>query len=294
MRLFDFLKPKSSRQFVSEKCFKSNLDRQIQMIPQILDQLRQLNVSATQELKLEFFFYTNTEDKARQLANEIAKLNYSVQYGISGGDRKLIVVNGWTTKKRMTNEVIENWTKQMCELGYMFDCDFDGWGTNPNESEIIQSTIENDFVALRDMAFTVTADQLNLSLSTDETAVYGVIMDWEMDGTTATVISFYTGDASLYLSSGGGVIGGGQHKNVSIAAKQFVQIAQLFLDKASPDQMRNIPVADQVKFHLLTNNGIYVVQDEVKNFENKSSKCLRLFEESNKVLTELRMITENK
>lgn len=42
-----------------------------------------------------------------------------------------------------------------------------------------------------------------------------------------------TGEASLYLSLGGGVIGGGQHQNVNSAAKQFVSLAQTFLDKTT-------------------------------------------------------------
>ena len=89
------------------------------------------------------------------------------------------------------------------------------------------------YEGLRKMAFTATPEQLGLSLSADKTVVYGVIMDWEMSGATATTVSYQTGDASLYLSSGGGVIGGGQHQSVNSAAKQFVSLAQTFLDKTT-------------------------------------------------------------
>ncbi|MFC3562039.1 ribonuclease E inhibitor RraB [Pedobacter jamesrossensis] len=37
------------------------------------------------------------------------------------------------TKMKMTDEVVKQWTKQMCELGYKFDCEFDGWGTEPDQ-----------------------------------------------------------------------------------------------------------------------------------------------------------------
>jgi hypothetical protein len=73
----------------------------------------------------------------------------------------------------------------------------------------VHQTKENAFEGLRNMAFTATPEQLGLSLPADKTVVYGVIMDWEMGGATATTVSYQTGDASLYLSSGGGVIGGG-------------------------------------------------------------------------------------
>ncbi len=292
MGLFDFLKPKSnSEQFVSETALNSNRDKQMQMTPHTLDQLRKLNVTSDKELKLEYFFYTNTADKAEQLATEIGKLNYTVQHGVSAGDKKLFIVTGWTTKMKMADEVVKQWTKQMCELGYKFDCEFDGWGTDPGQSDKTETT-ENAFEGLRNMAFSATPEQLGLSLSTEKTVVYAVIMDWEMGGATATTVSYQTGDASLYLSSGGGVIGGGQHRNVNIAAKQFISLAQTFLDKATKTEATPLPSRDEVKFYMLTNKGVFAGQETIKNFENNTSPWLKLFEEGNNVLTELRKTSE--
>ncbi len=135
MGLFDFLKPKQNgiNQFVTEQAFKSNLTKQMQMTPQTMEQLRKINVSADKELKLEYFFYTNTADKANLFADEIGKLNYEVKFGQSAGDKKSFVITGWTTKMKMEDNVVANWTKEMCEIGYKFDCDFDGWGTSPDQ-----------------------------------------------------------------------------------------------------------------------------------------------------------------
>ena len=135
MGLFDFLKSKqnSNNQFVTEQAFKNNLTKQMQMTPQTMDQLRKINVSADKELKLEYFFYTNTADKAKLFADEIGKLNYEVKSEQSAGDKKSFVITGWTTKMKMQDSVVANWTKEMCELGYKFDCDFDGWGTSPDQ-----------------------------------------------------------------------------------------------------------------------------------------------------------------
>ncbi len=95
-----------------------------------MDQLRKVGVTPDKELKLEFFFYTDTVDKAQILAAEIQKLKYSVQHDRSAGDSNLFVVTGWTIKMKMTDSIVAEWAKQMCELGYKFDCDFDGWGTS--------------------------------------------------------------------------------------------------------------------------------------------------------------------
>ena len=133
MGLFSFFQSDPSKKFVSEKEYKSNVAKQLTMTPQTLKQLRKYNVTDAKELKLEYFFYTNTIDKAKAFASEISKLNYTVNFGKAAGTRNQFVITGWTTKIQMSDTVVLAWTKQMCELGYQFDCDFDGWGTKPDQ-----------------------------------------------------------------------------------------------------------------------------------------------------------------
>ena len=134
MGLFNFFKQKSNDgQYVSESAFSSNRDKQIEGAPQTLEQLRKINVTAEMELKLEYFFYTNSEDKAIQLATELKKLNYQVDHHFAADSKTEYVITGWTTKMKMADSVVIEWTKQMCDLGYKFDCDFDGWGTSPDQ-----------------------------------------------------------------------------------------------------------------------------------------------------------------
>lgn len=134
MGLFDIFKSKSSDgKFVSEAAFNKNLKSQMSMTPQTLEQLRKINVGADKELKLEFFFYTNSLDKAAALSAELKKLNYESDHGLAAGSKTQYLVNGWTTKMKMSDQVVSNWTKEMCEISYKFDCEFDGWGTNPDQ-----------------------------------------------------------------------------------------------------------------------------------------------------------------
>lgn len=155
-----------------------------------------------------------------------------------------------------------------------------------------QKTQENAYQGLRNMAFTATAEQLGLALQPDQASVFGVVMDWEMDGVIVTTVAFKTGDASLYLSTGGGVIGGGQHENVTIAAGRFIDTAQKYLEKTALAETQALPTKNQVKFYLLTNQGIFVGQEELENFENNATDWFELFEDGNKVLTELRKTSE--
>jgi hypothetical protein len=117
-------------------------------------------------------------------------------------------------------------------------------------------------------------------------------MDWNLGAGIATFTAFQTGDASMYTNTGGGVIGGGYQENVKKAAVAFIDKAQNYLDKTTKTETTPLPEENSVKFYFLTNKGKFVAQEQMKNLENNSSQWLELFEEANKVITELRLTTE--
>lgn len=129
---------------------------------------------------------------------------------------------------------------------------------------------ENSYDGLRQMAFGVSTEQLGLTdLKSGD--IYGVIMDWDLGKGIMSLITYKTGDASMYLSTGGGVIGGGQHENVNKASKQFVKLADKYLDKAVKTDLTPIPDKNCVRFYFLTTKGKYYAQEQMINFENKTS-----------------------
>jgi len=152
----------------------------------------------------------------------------------------------------------------------------------------------NPYRDLRNLAFSATAEQVGVQLPIDQAKIYGVIMDWGLGEGTATLVSFISGDASLYLSSGGGVIGGSGHDNVKQAAIAFINKAEKYLRKTVKTGTTPLPDKGIVKFYFLTNKGKFVGQEEMKNFENNSSEWLELFEEGNKVITEIRTASDGK
>lgn len=147
------------------------------------------------------------------------------------------------------------------------------------------------FEDLRRQALAVKAEDLNITLSPKKVSVYGVVMDWDMPEGVATTIAFSTGDASLYNSAGGGVIGGSAHKNVQNAAKELLRIADGFVARTSSLVDTPLPKKDCVRFYLLTNKGIFTAEEKMANFENETSPWYPFFEEVNKVITELTIIS---
>ena len=152
----------------------------------------------------------------------------------------------------------------------------------------------NPYTDLRKLAFSATPEQIGIQIPADQTKIYGVIMDWDVGEGTATLVAFLSGDASLYLSSGGGVIGGSGHDNVKQAAAAFITEAGKYLSETIKTDSTPLPDKDGVKFYFLTNKGKFVGQEEMKNFENNSSQWLDLFEEGNKLITEIRLTADMK
>ena len=76
------------------------------------------------------------------------------------------------------------------------------------------------------MALGITHEKAGLAATFATTEPWGVVMDWVVSQATASVIAFSNGHASIYLSAGGGISGGGEsHESVRNAAKKMVAVA---------------------------------------------------------------------
>ena len=160
--------------------------------------------------------------------------------------------------------------------------------TNATAEQAVQS--ENRYYDLRRMALKMSPDLLGLKNMGRNTQVFGVVVDWYARNGIVTVVAYQTGDASMYISSGGGLVGGGLHRAVRNAVIPLVKHAQDYLTQAKGTVTTLLPDKDNVGFYLLTNNGTFYAQEELKNIENESSDWCKLFTEANKVLSRLQEI----
>lgn len=120
--------------FISKDEYQSGRKKQIEMTTETLQQLREYGVGDSTQLKLEYFFYTNQEAKAVALAGELQNKDYSAETERLEGDEESFLITGWTDKMLMTENTVTNWVGMMCDLGFKHDCEFDGWGTNPEQT----------------------------------------------------------------------------------------------------------------------------------------------------------------
>ena len=105
-----------------------------------------------------------------------------------------------------------------------------------------------------------------------------------------TLACFFDGSTSLYFSSGGGVIGCGEHEPVKLAAKAFLSVA----DKCAPFLMPSadypLPDVGHVRFYLRTSSATLSLHALESDFREKRHQMWPLYYTGNNVITVIRKL----
>lgn len=120
-----------------------------------------------------------------------------------------------------------------------------------------QSTPKDTYEGLRNVALQSSRSQLGLPAPSTQTQAWGVIMDWGLPNGTATIVAFSDGNASVYLSSGGGYIGGSTYDSVRKAAQKMVALAATDQAQMHPATTFPLPAVGQVNFYVRTDSGVF-------------------------------------
>ena len=150
--------------------------------------------------------------------------------------------------------------------------------------------ISDTYIGLRELAFKSYAEELKKNASYGP-ETYGVIMDVGLSKGIATIASFRTGDASLYGSGGGAILGGINHKNVADASKEFVNVSGSYVQYMEKVSDYPLPQKGEIIFYVLTRDGVYMGKDTDTNLSEGKSRFSPLFVAGNNLITEIRKTT---
>lgn len=145
-----------------------------------------------------------------------------------------------------------------------------------------------DYESARAVSLSITKEQLGLNIPDSVTRVYGVVMDWDMNGTLLTVSAYITGAANAFLSTGALATGSGGSPSVAEQASEFVLVAQDFLNRAMPVADLGFAPPGTVRFFLLTNRGVYAMQEMLALIDDNSSPLLPLFFRGHMLIEEIK------
>jgi len=164
-----------------------------------------------------------------------------------------------------------------------------GGSSRPPENDVYQR--------LRTRALNATLADLGLDRD-PEAPIHVVIMETGYPEVTATFACFRDGTASLYLSNGGGVIGGGEHDSVRNACFEMLSItnqyATDFLAACEPVSTFPLPAEGDVFFYLVTSDGVYQARCREDALSEQRDPFSSLFNNCHAVMSEVREIEEKR
>ena len=147
---------------------------------------------------------------------------------------------------------------------------------------------------LREQAFAVEPEEVGVDPSAGRPNIWGLIMETGFPEGAASLVTFSDGTTSMYFSTGGGVIGGGQHADVRHASKALLESAHSHIKEFAPAAEHPLPGVGRVRFYARTLVGLLFAEADENDLGEGRHRLSPLFHAGHRVITQLREISEGK
>ncbi len=123
--------------------------------------------------------------------------------------------------------------------------------------------------------------------------VLGVVVEMGMEKGAAIIAGYVNGDARIFWTTGGGIIGDmRQYPDIVNAAKALVGTAQNVVAQLPVETSRPLPDPGRIRFALLTRAGMHVADEKQSDAEKPSHPLYQLYASLQDLITQLRLLDE--
>ena len=151
---------------------------------------------------------------------------------------------------------------------------------------------EGIFTRLRSQVLYLDPSSVGLEPTLGLLHVFGVVMDTTYENGTGTVIALADGTASLYTSTGGGVIGSGGWSEVRSAVAELLRLVESNLGLLGDDLSSTLPGPGRVTITALTYAGRRSVSAPEDDLGHSRHRASQLFHSVHQVISEMRRAEE--
>jgi hypothetical protein len=144
------------------------------------------------------------------------------------------------------------------------------------------------YSGLRDRILTLDPSSVGIHQTPKTQNVWGLVMDWSLDRAVATIVSLADGTTSLYLSTGGGSIGAGEHPAAAAASIKALRLAEKVIDDFPGASDSPVPARGKTALTVLTFSGLRRFENDNAAFEDGSSKLSPVANAMQEVIHEIR------
>jgi hypothetical protein len=141
------------------------------------------------------------------------------------------------------------------------------------------------YCKLRDVAFSRSAESLNIMARRGGVGVVGALMEQNVGDFTVLVTGLATGDASFYADSRPGFIGGIAHENVRRIADDFIEATSEHIDLFEQSDEAPAPAIGEIRFYAITSRGRMACSSAAEM--DKSSPLYPVFTAAHQLILEL-------
>ncbi len=153
---------------------------------------------------------------------------------------------------------------------------------------------ENVYLDLRNQVLNQNPKNIGIDKTTPQHAIWGIVMETGFPEGSFTLVALIDGSASIYFSGGSGIIGGGNHENVNKEAKKINHLADGFFEYYKTAETHPLPNSGETIFYILTEKGTYTAKALEEDLGEEKHGLSPLFFACHALITELRLINENK
>jgi len=151
---------------------------------------------------------------------------------------------------------------------------------------------DNAAEKLREQLFNLDPKSIDITPSEDLPRVWGFMMEMVISKTYITLVCIADGAVSIYFDTGGGIIGAGEHDSVRIAARECLKESEAILEHLKKFDPAHIQNKRNIKFHVLTYDGIRSYEVETKKINSGKHFLSELHYYAQNVITEVRSVQE--
>lgn len=119
-------------------------------------------------------------------------------------------------------------------------------------------------------------------------------MEFILSGSVVTLAGLVDGTTCLYFSSGGGILGSGNHPIVGAAAREMVGKAGSSLECFQAVREYPLPAEGFIRFYALTYNSIQMAECPDKDVKDPQYGLSELYAAVENLITQVRLINEKK
>lgn len=145
---------------------------------------------------------------------------------------------------------------------------------------------------LRGMVFNVSAEELGLTASSHPSPIWGLVMELGLAKGVATLVALADGTTSLYFSSGGGILGAGEHSRVREASTAWLALAAEHLSLFQLTTDTAPPRAGRVVLYAKSFQGLLRLEASEMELGEHRHPAAPLFHAGQAVITTIRELRE--